>query len=1028
VNISEVCIQRPVFTSVIMLLLVLVGMVASQRLSLREYPAVEPAAITIYTNYPGATAEIVETEITTPIEDLVSSLEGIDTVTSTSRAGSSVINITFKPSRELDAAAADVRDRIALANRFLPKEVELPVIRKQNNDDRPFYWVSLTGPARSHLELTEIADSVVKDRMAAAEGVGQVVLWSGREYAMRIWIDRLALASYGLTVQDVETALRKQNVNIPAGQVETPLMEMTIHGKTSLHTRAEFENIVVAERDGYLIRLKEVSNIEIGPREERKGSTHNNKATIALGAQLQSKANPLAVSQELQQIIAETQSILPDDVHLETIVDTSKYIKASISNVYSTLFEALILVVLVIFIFLRSFSAIFIPAITIPISLIGVNALMWWWGFSLNTLTLLALVLGIGIVVDDAIVVMENIHRHIENGMKPKAAALRGSKEIFFAIIAMTLTLVAVFAPLGFSEGTTGKLFIEFALTLAGAVLISGFTALTLTPMMCSRILRAEKPRNNTNGWRKKLRNCSGAVGNFFDQLNHRYISGVSELTAKPRFAIVVIAAISVIALTLTLKLPNELAPYEDTGAIPSLMLAPEGTNMHYGQKYAHDMIEELLELPEIETVFTNYGNPIPNMHNLILLLTPWDERERDSFEIGNDVRQIMARTPGMIFMTVYHAPLGQTSWNQPVNLLLQSDKPIEELAMVAGQVMEQLQQNPMLVGLNLDLKLNKPQLEISLDREKLADTGVTLENVALTLETLFGGRNVTEFQRGSKKYDVVVQLNADARNSPSDLREIYMRNAAGELILLEEVIDLEESTVPRQLNHFAKKRVANITAAPAPGYTLGEALSSATADIKAMNLSGITLEYKGLSREYLKSGNQIYQTAALSLVFIYLVLAAQFESYRDPVVILISVPFAVFGAALALHAAGHTFSIYSQIGMITLVGLISKHGIMLVDTANRLRQEGRTKYDAIIESCHQRFRPILMTTAAMTLGAIPLALASGAGAASRSQLGWTIVGGMLGGTILTLLVTPSVYMLISKNKLSTQNTGINNG
>jgi len=1018
VTISELCIRRPVFATVLSLLILLVGLIASQKLALREYPNVDQPVINVFTNYTGATSEVIESEITAPIEEAMSGLEGVDYISSTSRSGTSAVNITFQRDRDIEDAAAGVRDRLARVQYKLPETVLAPIIWKQEADSTPLMWLIVGSTRHEKAELTEIADDVIEDRLAVVEGVGEILIAGGRSRAMRIWVDRGLLAAYELSIQDVEDAIRRQNVEIPTGRLESSSVELDMLAKTGLSTPEEFAAIVVADKDGYLVRLRDIARVELGSAEVRNNTKYNGKPSLALGVRLQSLANPLGVSQKIREELGDIRELLPAGVTVVVASDASESISASINNVYGTLAEAVVLVVLVIFIFLRSLRATLIPTVTIPISLIGVTALMWWWGFSINTLTLLAQVLGIGIVVDDAIVVLENIHRHIENGMEPRKAAIQGSEEIFFAVVAMTITLAAVFAPLAFSEGATGKLFVEFALTLAGAVIISGFIAVTLTPMMCARLLRESSVPADLPAGKQALARLSDSIENSIRALERGYVNVSRRSLRRPWISVLVLLIVTAVALALVWRLPRELAPYEDVGAVRVLAIAPEGTNLAYGEKYMDDLIRKVQKIPEVVDIFANYGNPTVNMHNFGARLVDWDDRERNQFDIMRQVQGIIAEQTGMNFITVNQPPLGQFGGAQPVNLLLQSSLPIEQLARVAGQVTDKLRQNPALQGVNLDLTLNKPQLEISLDREKLADAGIEVDTVSRTLGTLFGGRNVTEFQRGARKYDVVVQLAEGHRREPSDIREIYLRGTGDTLTLLEDVASIGETLVPREVKHFNRLRVANIKASPAHGYALGEALDAAVADIRAMHLEDVTLDYGGQSREYLESGQQIYFTFTLSMIVIYLVLAAQFESFRDPFIILLAVPFAILGASLLLNITGKSFSIFSQIGMITLVGLIAKHGIMLVDTANRQRLEGIAKLDAIIESCAQRFRPIVMTTAAMTLGAVPLALATGAGAESRSQIGWVIVGGLLGGTLLTLLVTPSLYLLISREKL----------
>jgi len=1017
-NISETCIRRPVFAIVMSLLLLLLGLVATERLAVREYPKVDQPVINVWTRYTGATAEVMESEVTTPMEGIMSGLEGIDYMSSISRAGNSVVNITFKQGRDIEAAAADVRDRLARVMVSLPEDVTAPVIWKQEADAQPFMWISVTSERRDMTELTELAKDQINDRLQIIAGVGEVIIPSGREIAMRVWVDRTALAAYGLTVQEVESAIRLQNVDIPAGQVESARMELSIFSKTSLRTAEQFANIVVDERDGYLIRLRDIAEVSLGSAEIRSNSKLNGVTMLTVGVRLQSVANPLEVGKLVRRELDAMKANLPHDIQLKVVVDFSRNIQESIDNVYTTFAEAILLVILVIFFFLRSLRATLIPAVTIPISLIGATALMWWWGFSINTLTLLAMVLAIGIVVDDAIVVLENVHRHIENGINPREAAVRGSDEIFFAVVAMTITLAAVFAPLGFSEGASGKLFVEFALTLAATVLISGFTAVTLTPMMCASLLRAKPENRPKAGIRDLPLRASSVVEVALEKLQARYLETVYSLTRRPMLPMVVLAGSILLAVYLIRGLPSELAPYEDVGAVLVLAMAPEGTNLAYGEQHTDKLVEQLLGIEGVERVFGSYGNPTINQHSLMVQLRDWADRERSQFDIHKDITTLTAATPGLIFIPMDIPPLGQPLRQRPINLLLQSTLSYPDLAQVAGNVVARLKENAALEGVNLDLTLNKPQLEISIDRERLADAGVDVESVGRTLETLFGGRDVTEFQRGVRKYDVVVQMAATERRQPSDILEIYLRGSGEQLILLEDVVTVQETIVPRQLNHFNKLRVATITANPSSGHTLGQALDSAVADIQGMDLQGITLEFGGQSREYRESSTQVYFLALLSLAFIYLVLAAQFESFRDPLIILLSVPFAMLGAAVLLGLTDKSFSIYTQIGMITLVGLITKHGIMLVDTANRLRWQGVSKLEAIMTSCGQRFRPILMTTSAMVLGAVPLALAQGAGAESRSQIGWVIVGGLMGGTLLTLLVTPSLYMLLSRETL----------
>jgi multidrug efflux pump len=648
--------------------------------------------------------------------------------------------------------------------------------------------------------------------------------------------------------------------------------------------------------------------------------------------------------------------------------------------------------------------------VTIPISLIGVNALMWWWGFSLNTLTLLAMVLAIGIVVDDAIVVLENVYRHIEMGKPARQAAMEGAKEIFFAVVAMTLTLAAVFAPLAFAEGDTGKLFIEFALTLAGAVLISGFIAVTLTPMMCSTMLSGElhQPASG-DGLSRRIETAIESMSQAYGRLAQWVIGRRWIALAGLVFA-------SGCALLLLQDLPKELAPKEDKNRVSVIAIGPEGSNIAYAEKYMDDLARKVREIPEMRMVFSVYGSPTINYHRFTALLKDYDERDRSQFEVHSDIKKIIAQQTGMIFISMDMPSLGQSRNSRPIHLVLLSSAPIEQLSDKAAQVVDALNESGFVSGVNLDLRLNKPQLEIDYDRAKLADVGVSVETVSRTLETLFGGRVVTEFQRGPRQYDVIVQTENDDRVDPRDIDEVYLRADDGSLIALQDVITQRETMVPREISHFNKLRAAQITALPADGLGLGDALAKSVELIQNLNIPDLEIDFIGQSREYLGAGSDIYLTMLLALLFIYLVLAAQFESFIDPIIILLSVPFAIFGAALLLWLTSKSLSIFSQIGIITLVGLITKHGIMLVDTANRLRDSGLDKMAAILAASQQRFRPIMMTTAAMVLGSLPLALATGPGSESRSQIGWVVVGGLAVGTVFTLLVTPVLYTVLSRN------------
>lgn len=1015
-SLSEICIKRPVFATVLSLVIILTGAVSMDRLNLREYPLVTKPTINISTIYIGASAEIVETQVTTPIEEVLAGVEGIDYISSQSRPGISQINVTFQSDRNIEDAASNVRDRLSRVQRRLPREVLPPTIYKQEADSSPIVLVVMKSSKHTQEEMYDLGRDYVIDRLQVIEGVSDVSMYGGREPAMRIWLDRQALVAYQLTVQDVEAAIRRENVEIPAGSLENATTELSVFARTGLKTTEEFAHIVIAKRDDGVIRLQDVARVELGSAETRTMIKTDNLPALGMGVRTQSVANPLQVAQDVLKELDVIRPLLPEGVDLMVTSNTGETIQQSIDNVYSAFIEATLLVVLVIFVFLRSFKATIIPLMTIPISLIGVHALMYWWGFSMNTLTLLAMVLGIGIVVDDAIVVLENIYRHIESGKSPREAALVGAKEIFFAILAMTLTLVAVYAPLGFAEGDTGKLFIEFALTLAGAVLISGFVAITLTPMMCSKLLQAHEA-SKSSLWSR----ISAAIENNIDWWAHRYGQLGAWFIQHRYSAVIVLILVFVGSGYFFNHLPKELAPYEDNNRVMITAIGPEGSNVNYAEKYLDNLTNELLKIPEVELVFNIFGSPTINFHRSTVLLKPIKERQRSQDDLYKQIRSIVQNHTGMTYLVSQVAPLGQSRNSRPIHIVLRSSADMNGLSDKAEAVVAAMNKSGVVNAVNLDLKLNKPQLELGYNRDMMADLGVGVETVSRTLETLFGGRLVTEFQKGPRKYDVIVQTELEDRADPTDLNEVYIKAQNGNFVALQDLVTPQETIVPREITHFNKLRAAQITAVPADGYGLGDALARVVNDIQALNIDDLEIDYIGQSREYVSAGNEIYITMLLSLLFIYLVLAAQFESFTDPIIILLSSPFAVFGASLFLTLTDNSLSIYSQIGMITLVGLISKHGIMLVDTANRLRLQGMDKIEAIRTASLQRFRPIIMTTGAMVLGSVPLALASGVGAASRSQIGWVVVGGLAVGTIFTLLVTPVLYVMISRTSLKNE-------
>jgi multidrug efflux pump len=1016
---SDISIRRPVFATVVNLVILLVGLICYERLAVRLIPKVDTPVVTVATTYPGASAQVVESQITTPIEEQLSGIEGIDYIGSVSREESSQITVRFRLDRDPDSAAADVRDRVALARDFLPQEAREPVVQKQEADAQPIIYLAFSSDRHSELEIADVAERLVKDRVQNIAGVAQAQVY-GNKYAMRLWLDPARLAAYSMTPADVEAALRKQNVEIPAGRIESTQREFSVLSETDLKTPEQFGAIVLRTgADGYSVRVRDVARVELGADQARFRARYNGRNAVPLGVVKQATANPLAISEGLKTLLPEITRTLPQGMKVEIAYDSTIFIARSISEVYVTIAEAMILVVIVIFLFLRSARATLIPIVTIPVSLVGAFAVMYLFGFSINTLTLLAMVLAIGLVVDDAIVMLENIYRHIEEGMPPMQAALKGSREIGFAIVAMTLTLAAVYVPLAFSTGRTGRLFIEFALTLAGAVIVSGFTALTLSPMMCSRLLKHSAKHGKAYEYGEKVLNG----------LQRGYERGLSRSMSR-RVRGLVLGGAGLIAIALGCifafkLLPFELAPQEDQGLVIGFGMAPEGATPEYTDGYARQMEAQFAQLPGVDRYFQIVGFPTVTQTIGFVGLKDWSERDMPAGALQGMLFPQFMNIPGVLAFPVLPPPLGADDFGQPISFIVQTTGTWEDLEKISDGLLAKIRENPRLTNADTDLKLNKPQLKIDMDRDKVATVGASVDEVGRTLESLLGGRQVTRFKRGSEQYDVIVQVDSEGRRVPDQLSSIYVRGADGAMVQMANLVTANESVAAKELNHFNRLRSATISAGLAPGYSMGEALDWLAGAVKEV-ANDAQYDFSGQSREFRESSSTFLLLFGLAIVFIYLVLAAQFESWIDPLIILFSVPLAMFGGLACLvlvnwvaatgftHQAG-SWNIYTQIGVITLVGLIAKHGIMIVEFANQLQEQGRSKAEAAFEAARLRLRPILMTTGAMVLGALPLAIATGAGAEARHQIGWVIVGGMSFGTLLTLFVVPVVYVLLAR-------------
>jgi len=1004
VKISDVSIARPVFATVMSLVLVLIGLVSYQRLTVREYPNIDPPVVTVQTTYQGASAEIIETQVTQVLEDSLSGIQGIDFITSINRAESSQITIRFKLDRDPDAAAADVRDRVGRVRDKLPDEIDEPVIQKVEADAQPIIYLAFYSSQHSALEINDYADRYVKDRLQTLPGVAEVRIFGERRYSMRIWLDPERLAAYQLTPQDVEEALRNQNVEVPAGRVESLQREFTVRSETDMQSEEEFNRLIVKQAGGYLVRLQDVGRAEIGALDERKVVRYNGNPAIALGVVKQATANPLDVSQAVRTELPAILDSLPDGMQVQVAHDKSVFIEESVKNVYHTIAEAIVLVVFIIFLFLRSFRATLIPLVTIPVSLIGAFTLMFALNFSINTLTLLSLVLAIGLVVDDAIVMLENIYRHIEDGMSPTEAAYKGSREIGFAVIAMTLTLVAVYVPIGFMAGSTGRLFTEFAWALAGAVLVSGFVALTLTPMMCSKLLKTHQSHGR----------IYMAIEWFLVRMTNGYRSLLGVALRMRPLMLLIGLAVAGSSYFFYGVLKSELAPYEDQGTVVAIFLAPEGATIEYSDKYARQLEDIFANTKDVDRYFVVSGSPVVSQGIGFVKMAPWSERDRSQQEVAQELRPKLFAVPGILAFPGNPPPLGQSVRDKPISFVIQTSQSYDKLQELVDAIMDKARENPGFANLDSDLKLNTPQLRVTVDRDKAADVGVKVETLGRTLETLLGGRQVTRFKRDGEQYDVIVQVADIDRRNPEDLRRIYVRGSDNTMVPLGNLIQVKEQVAPKELNHFNQLRSATISAHLAPGYTIGEGLKFLEDASRDVLKGRGQVDYAGQSREFKESTSDIYLTFLLALAFIYLVLSAQFESFRDPFIIMLTVPLSMAGALAALWLSGGTLNIYSQVGLVTLIGLITKHGILIAEFANQLRAAGKDMYEAVTEASVLRLRPILMTTGAMVLGAVPLAIATGAGAESRQDIGWVIVGGLLVGTFFTLFVIPCVYTYIA--------------
>jgi len=1011
-NLPDLAIKRPVLAIVLSLVLILFGIFSYQKLSVREYPNVDKPNVSISTTYRGASADIIESQITQIIEDAVAGISGVSRINSTSRQESSSINVEFSILRDIESATNDVRSRVARIVSQLPEEADAPRISKTESDARPIMWLSMASDRLSPLELTDFADRHLVDTLSTVDGVASIRIGGARRYAMRIWINTGALAAHSLTVQDLENAVRAQNVQLPSGRIETLNKEFNIRTESDLKTPEEFRRIIIKNDERGLVRVGDVAEVLIDAANLRTGLRVNGKDSVGLGIIRQSGSNVLEVADGVKKVVTRLQESLPPGVTLKVSYDQSIFISQSIKEVFVALGISMILVVLVIFIFLRSIPATFIPAVAIPVSIIATLSILALLDYSVNVLTLLALVLAIGLVVDDAIVVLENIHRRIEAGEPPLLAASRGSRQVAFAVIATTIVLVAVFLPISFLDGTTGRLFREFGVAVAAAVIFSSFVALTLTPMLCSKLLVEQ----SKEGWFYK------STEFLFDQLARLYGVGLRFALSIPLLIVVLAIGISAAAYSLYDRLPKEFAPIEDRGFFFIPVKAIEGASMEYTSrnvKKIEELLSPLVENKEAESIFAltgSFSRPGPvNTAFMFSRLVTWEKRERSQQEIVSSIFPGLLSVPGVRAFAINPASLGQRGFRAPVQIVVggPSYNVINEWV---DRVIEKASDNPKLLNLDKDYTEAQPQIRVNIDRDRASDLGVSIENIGRTLETLMGAREVSTYEEGGKQYDVIIRARIEDRSSQSDLHKVYVRSdRTDRLIPLSNFVSLTETASAAELKRTDRLRAVRISASLADDYSLEDALTYLEKLVIAEAGDDARISFGGLSRTYKDSNTALLFTFATAVLVVFLALAAQFESFIHPLIIMTSVPLAVTGALGAMLFYGLTLNVYSQIGIIMLIGLTAKNAILIVEFANQLRDEGANLRDAVIEASIIRLRPILMTTISTALGAVPLAMAVGAGAESRETIGIVIIGGVMFSTFLSLGVVPVFYFLLAR-------------
>ena len=1003
-NISELSIRRPVLSSVMTIIIIIFGVIGYSSLGVREYPSVDNPIISVNCSYPGANADVIENQITEPLEQNINGIPGIRSLSSVSSQGSSRITVEFELSVDLETAANDVRDKVSRAQRFLPRDCDPPTVAKADADAMPILMVAVQSDKRSLLEISEIADLTVKEQLQTISDVSSVQIWGEKRYSMRIWLDPAKMAGYGITPVDVKSALDRENVELPSGSIEGNTTELTIRTMGLMHTAKEFNDLVIREDAYRIIRLSDIGRAELGPQDTRSYMKMNGVPMCGVVVIPQPGANHIDIADAVYERVDMMKKDLPDDIVLKYGFDNTKFIRASISEVKQTVYEAFILVVIIIFLFLRNFRVTLIPCIVIPVSLIGTFFMMYIAGFSINVLTMLAVVLSVGLVVDDAIVMTENIYIRIERGMKPFDAGIEGAKEIFFAVISTSITLLAVFFPIVFMEGMTGKLFIEFSLVISGAVIISTFAALTVTPMLASKILVRQEKQN----WFYEK------TEPFFVGLNNFYSSTLASFLKRRWLALPLVVIMFGLIGWLWTSIPAELAPLEDRSQINIRTMGSEGATYEYIRDYTENlnlMIDSLVPESKYVTARVSSGSG-----NIQIALNDISTRERSQMEIAELLSGVVRKQTKARGFVQQQSTFGSRRGGMPVQYVLQA-MTIERLQEVLPKFMEEVYSSPVFQMADVDLKFSKPEARININRDKANMLGVSTRDIAQTLQYGLSGQRMGYFYMNGKQYEILAEINRQQRNKPADLKSIYLRSSSGEMIQMDNLVEVKENVAPPKLYHYNRFLSATISCGLAKGKTIGQGLEEMDRIAAKVLPEDFRTALTGDSKEFKESSSSLLFAFMLAIVLIYLILAAQFESFKDPLVIMLTVPLAIAGALIFMSLTGQTMNIYSQIGIIMLIGLVAKNGILIVEFANQKQEAGESLWSAINDASLQRMRPILMTSASTILGLLPLTMATGEGANGRIAMGVAVVGGMVVSTILTLYIVPAIYTYVSTDR-----------